>query len=450
MSGMHPPTGYGGRHAYGDDEPAYGDGRGYETGDPRAWRSGRSEYGEPGYGNSEYAAYQGYGATPRASGYEAGPGHRPMAGPEPAPSYGGREADEYRPAAAYPHPPGYPPSGGYGDHPGHWGRVPGYSDDHEYRSGHDHLGVHDQGAAPGYAGGHGYGQGYPAGGATYPGYPGVADHAERPAYAERPGDAGYGESDHQNRRHRGRATATVPPPDARRPPVESPARPSAPVKRRGRQAAVGAGVAVSVLALCVLVGWLVARPYLAQWPATLSKPEKVGGLELSTEPALQQKADEIASGLSADIEGDNALVAFYHDPADDKKLVALIGGTAFLASPKAQLDETFRGANTAEMPIGQVHDVDAGPLGGVARCADAQLRRSAAQGQAPDSQAGGEQTPGGQPADQAGGQADEDAMPLSICAWADHGSWVIGLFFNRPVNESADLLRVIRSEILKR
>lgn len=424
MSGMHPPTGYGGRHAYGDDEPAYGDGPGYGTGDPRAWRSGGPEYGEPGYGNSEYAAYQGHAPAPRPRGYEAGPGHRPT-------------------AAAYPQPPGYP--SGYGDHAGRWGR-PGYGDDHEYPSGHDHT-------ARGYPSGHGYGQGYPTGGPTYSGYPGAADHAERPVYAEHPGysDAGYGGSDHQSRRHRGRATATVPPPDARRPPMESPVRPPAPVKRRGRQAAVGAGVAVGVLALCALVGWLVARPYLAQWPATLSKPEKVGGLELSTEPALQQKADEIASGLNADLEGDNALVAFYHDPADDQKLVALIGGTAFLASPKAQLDETFRGANTSEMPIGQVQDVDAGPLGGVARCADAKLRRGGAQGQAPDGQAGGEQPPGGQPANQAGGgQADDDAMPLSICAWADHGSWVVGLFFNRPVNESADLLRVIRSEILKR
>ena len=419
MPGMHPPTGYGDRHGYGDDEPAYGDRPGYGTGGPRAWRSGGSEYGEPGYGNSEYAAYQGYPATPRSRGYEAAPGHRPTAG-------------------AYPPASRYPSSGGYGDHAGRWGR-PGYGDDHEYPSGHDQ-------AARGYPGGHGYGQGYPTGGPTYPGYSGAADYAERPGHS----DTGHGGSD--QRRHRGRATATVSPPDARRRPVESPVRPSAPVKRRGRQAAVGAGVAVSVLALCALVGWLVARPYLAQWPATLSKPEKVGGLELSTEPALQQKADEIASGLNADLEGDNALVAFYHDPADDQKLVALIGGTAFLASPKAQLDETFRGANTAEMPIGQIQDVDAGPLGGVARCADAKLRRGGAQGQATDNQAGGEQAPSGQgSADQAGGgQADDDAMPLSICAWADHGSWVVGLFFNRPVNESADLLRMIRSEILKR
>src|SRR5690606_41596348 len=130
----------------------------------------------------------------------------------------------------------------------------------------------------------------------------------------------------------------------------------------------------------------------------------------------------------------------------------LLGGPAFLASPKAQLDDTFRGVSTAEMPIGEVRDVDAGPLGGLARCASAQLRPAGEQDQPPAGQAEGDQTPGDQAtaSQPEGEQADDGAMPLTICAWADHGSWVIGLFFNRPLDESAELLRTIRGEILKR
>ena len=151
--------------------------------------------------------------------------------------------------------------------------------------------------------------------------------------------------------------------------------------------------------------------------------------------------------MRGDVKDDNALAAFYHDPDDERKLVALIGGTAFLASPKAQLDDTFRGVNTAEMPIGEVRDVDAGPLGGLARCASAHLRPAGEQDQPSDGQAGGDQATASQPE---GEQTDDGAMPLTICAWADHGSWVIGLFFNRPLDESAELLRTIRGEILKR
>src|SRR5690606_18084351 len=232
---------------------------------------------------------------------------------------------------------------------------------------------------------------------------------------------------------RERATATLPAPAARRGtrPGEPPGRASAPGRGRGRRALVGASVVLSVLALCALVGWLIARPYLAQWPARLSKPQQLSGLERSGEPALQQKADEIASGLRGDVKDDNALAAFYHGPDDERTLVALIGGTAFLASPKAQLDDTFRGVNTAEMPIGEVRDVDAGPLGGLARCASAQLRPAGEQDQPPAGQAEGDQTPGDQAtaSQPEGGQADDGAMPLTICAWADHGSWVIGLFF---------------------
>ena len=474
MSGMHPPNRYGGRHARGDD-PTYGVGPGYEPDEPPAWRSGRSEYGESGYASSADGGYPGYGQT---SGYGAGtgygatgygetgcsaaPGYRPAFGHE-ADAYGASSAHSPRRSTAYGPADGYPPAPGeYGDYAG------------GYRSDGDGTGRHTYRADHGYGADH-PGSGYPStypgsdhppkpGRPTYAGYPQPSAYTERPGYTEPTGYAGqagyspageYPQPEYQTPpQTRGRATATLPAPAARRGtrPGEPPGRASAPGRGRGRRALVGASVVLSVLALCALVGWLIARPYLAQWPATLSKPQQLSGLELSGEPALQQKADEIASGLRGDVKDDNALAAFYHDPDDERKLVALIGGTAFLASPKAQLDDTFRGVNTAEMPIGEVRDVDAGPLGGLARCASAQLRPAGEQDQPPAGQAEGDQTPGDQAtaSQPEGEQADDGAMPLTICAWADHGSWVIGLFFNRPLDESAELLRTIRGEILKR
>jgi hypothetical protein len=180
-------------------------------------------------------------------------------------------------------------------------------------------------------------------------------------------------------------------------------------------------VVVGLLAACGIGGYLLARPYLAEWPATLSKPEKVAGLELSTEPALQQAANEIAAGLRKDVQVDEALAAFYHDPAAQEKIVALVGGTAFLMSPKAELDEAFRNASNEGIPISGAQDVDPGPLGGLARCGTAEQETD-----------------------------DGQKVPVSVCAWADHGSLMIGLFFNRPIEESAALLRQIRGEVLSR
>lgn len=207
-------------------------------------------------------------------------------------------------------------------------------------------------------------------------------------------------------------------------PVETPA----PMGRRGRRARrsprtrwIVWGVVAALLVLCGAGGYVAARPYLAEWPATLSKPEKLAGLELSTEPALQQAANEIAAGIRKDVEVREAIAAFYHDPAAEEKIVALVGGTAFLMSPKAELDEAFRSAGREGMAISNVRGVDPGPLGGLAQCGTAE-----------------QQADGG------------EKIPLSVCAWADHGSLMIGLFFHRPVEEGADLLRRIRTEMLRR
>lgn len=184
-------------------------------------------------------------------------------------------------------------------------------------------------------------------------------------------------------------------------------------------------VLLGLLVLCGVGGYLVSRPYLAEWPATLSTPPKLAGLDLSTEPELQRAADEIAVRIRQDVKVDKAIAAFYQDPAAPERIVALVGGTSFLMNPKAELDAAFRGVSAGGsaqgLTVHDIKDIDAGALSGLARCGAAE--QAAENGQ---------------------------KVPLSVCAWADHGSLVIGLFFNRTVDEGAALLRQIRSEILKR
>lgn len=243
-----------------------------------------------------------------------------------------------------------------------------------------------------------------------------------PGYYEEPGydDPGHHRIPAQGHPAYDYYTDPPPPPVAlpaptAAPPALAPA-PAAPRRRRTTimLAAVGA-----VLVLCGVGAWLVARPYAAEWPAKLSKPERLAGLELSTEPALEQSANEIAAAMRRDVKVHNVVAAYYHDPVAEQRLVGLVGSTAFIMSPKAELDEAFRASGG--MAITGVRDIDPGPMGGLARCGSAERP--------------GE---GGAP------------VPVSVCAWADHGSFVIGIFYHRPVEESAELLRTIRAEILRR
>jgi hypothetical protein len=178
------------------------------------------------------------------------------------------------------------------------------------------------------------------------------------------------------------------------------------------------GALAAVLLLCCGAGYFFGgRDILAERNATLSTPETVAGLKKSANPQLQPFADKATEDLKKESGLDSTVAAFYEDPKDPRKLVMLVGGTKLLLRPESELDDAFRGFNEgAEQDVKNVVEVDPGDQGGKARC----------------------------------GSVTEEGTQSALCAWADHGSIVLGVFFNRPVNESAALLRQIRSQILTR
>jgi hypothetical protein len=194
--------------------------------------------------------------------------------------------------------------------------------------------------------------------------------------------------------------------------------PPPPKKRRvGRTLAIIGGSLVLVLLLCCGGAYLFGgRDIIREGNASLSTPETVAGLKKSTNAELQPVVDKMSSDIKKESGLDDSIAAFYEDPKDPRKLVMLVGGTKLLLRPDNELDTAFREMNGQDLKITNVTEVDAGDMGGKARC----------------------------------GQGTTAGVPVALCAWADHGSLVIGGFFNRQVNESAALLRQIRSEILKR
>jgi hypothetical protein len=158
------------------------------------------------------------------------------------------------------------------------------------------------------------------------------------------------------------------------------------------------------------------RDILREGNASVSTPDAVAGLKKSTNSQLQAFVEEASTGLKKDVGLDETIAAFYEDPKDSQKLVLLLGGTKLMLRPDAELDDAFKGFTDEGGKIEGLAEVDPGQLGGKARC----------------------------------GTTEQEGTKASICAWADHGSLVMGVFFNRPVDESAALLRQIRSEILDR
>jgi hypothetical protein len=193
--------------------------------------------------------------------------------------------------------------------------------------------------------------------------------------------------------------------------------PAPPRKRRvGRIIGIILGAVALLALLCCGGAFIFGQDYINQANATLTTPDTVAGLKKSTVPDLQTIADQTAASLSSSASVDNVIAVFYDDPAAKNKIVMLVGGTKFMWQPKSELDGAFQGSDKGGRPITGVSDVDPGKQGGTARC----------------------------------GTATASNIPIAVCAWADHGSLVMGFFFNRSITESADLLRKIRAEILHR
>ena len=66
----------------------------------------------------------------------------------------------------------------------------------------------------------------------------------------------------------------------------------------------------------------------------------------------------------------DTVAAFYGDPAK-KDMVMLVAISGLLADPGKELDDTFTSMNTSGLPVKNIKTVEAGPLGGEAKCGDA-------------------------------------------------------------------------------
>ncbi|MEV4758000.1 hypothetical protein AB0J86_23185 [Micromonospora sp. NPDC049559] len=185
-------------------------------------------------------------------------------------------------------------------------------------------------------------------------------------------------------------------------------------RSRRRNIVLGSALVLGLAGAVVLgvAGWQVVR----EKDARLQTPPKVAGLARDDSERAKATADYLRNAFAADVDLDKSVGAIYSDPADAKRSVLLFGGTTLLWQPERDLDSLFDLVADDTGKVTDLHEVEAGELGGTMKC----------------------------------GTTATDEGALSVCGWADHGSVALAMFPGRTVDDSAALFRQIRATVQTR
>ncbi|BCB79411.1 hypothetical protein GCM10022251_22000 [Phytohabitans flavus] len=196
-------------------------------------------------------------------------------------------------------------------------------------------------------------------------------------------------------------------------PVEEPEATS-PRRRRTRMIVLGSLLTVGLVGVGFAgsAAWRVVQ----QKDATLDTPAEVAGLRRDSTAEALETSDYLRTAIGARIELDESIGTVYNDPANANRSVLLFGGTTLIWTPERDLDTLFELLSDDTGAVNNLHEVDAGDLGGVMKC----------------------------------GESVAPEGNTTVCGWADHGSVVLALLPGRTQDEGGALLREIRGTIQTR
>jgi hypothetical protein len=202
----------------------------------------------------------------------------------------------------------------------------------------------------------------------------------------------------------------APPPWAPRP-VQRPLPPAPRRKRRwGRRLA--ALSLLGVFCCCGLPFAYYQFPAARQYPVAAALPSTFADLRLSDDGSSKQAAQRLADQLrDVNVSADDVFAGVYADRRGTR--VTVFGVTGWRFTPgsdvAAQLDRLNK-----DFDLTGVRSFDIGEAGAHEQC----------------------------------GSGRVDGTTVVVCAWADHGSLATVLLTRRTVNDSADLVSRLRSEVL--
>jgi hypothetical protein len=193
-----------------------------------------------------------------------------------------------------------------------------------------------------------------------------------------------------------------------------------PAPGRGARRHIGRYVAAVAIVAVVVTGaptgptlWQVFRAR----HTTLNLPAEVAGLARDTGSDSQDTADYLRDAVDTGTSLSDPLAAVYDAGGDKTHSVLLFGGTGTIFRPGHTLTTVLAFLDDSADAVSGLHDVPAGPLGGVMKCGISV------------------------------GSDDPADADMPICGWADHGSVVAALFPGRTAAQAEELMRQFRAAI---
>lgn len=176
------------------------------------------------------------------------------------------------------------------------------------------------------------------------------------------------------------------------------------------------GVFALLGVICCGVCVAATAPIRKEYPSQIAAvPDQMAGLRMDDSGLVKLIVDEAEHRIRTEQGVDDAFAAAFADPrAADRKAI-VFGATRLLWNPAGDLDKAIQGAGQS---LSGITAFPAGRMGGDLKCANGK---------------------------------DDQGTAVVICAWVDHGSLGIGVFYGgRPMDNCANFLRALREAIIIR
>jgi hypothetical protein len=174
------------------------------------------------------------------------------------------------------------------------------------------------------------------------------------------------------------------------------------------------GTFAALALVCCIGAIAVWTPISKEYPAYVEVGTKPAGLDRVSDPEVDRASAELVAQMFRMYKVDDGDAALLADPAVPERRVILIAATKLILDPKGELDKAIR--DVADRPIRDLTDY--GRLGVTLKCAKTE---------------------------------DDNAAAVIICAWIDHGSIGLGIYYGAwTMDASATMLRDLRAAVVRR
>lgn len=204
-----------------------------------------------------------------------------------------------------------------------------------------------------------------------------------------------------------------PPPPPMAPPASAGPEPRRPRRKRRRWPSM---FLVMTLLMCTCCGIAIRtlKPYVEQWPASITAGAEVSGLTITEDETRTERAKTLLDDIDAWYDQDS-FTAIYVDTSSSNLLVTAFGLTRFIRSTDTTVDNALATLSD-DLSLTGLHTVDSGTLGGEARC----------------------------------GSGTVESQSIIACSWADHGSLGVVMFTNREESDCVTVLARVRRAVIRR